>query len=161
MKVPHADKKLVDLLTKNYTHLRRQYRLGGFEAEAMCIGKWSVPGDARQFYELQAEGDERGCVGVTFREAIENLYQLILYVEEKKKVIAREQAVLLLRVRCLVYESKDYTLSVPAALGADFIEWADRLDGTADLTRIRAQAEELNGRRFDSQDDGTKVVKDL
>ena len=159
-----TDEHLVQQLEGNFLCLYRQYRLGGFEYPIGYLYRWQ-PDEPRpevQFYALYddlarnirpqlKEGD------ISFEAAINDLYRLTLYVECSRSDIAKSQAVLLLRCKCLIYEATDYILNVPPELGTFFIQCAERFPHQP--KEVERQAEELNGAPFANKDERNKVIK--
>lgn len=155
--------QVVDLLRVNYSCLQRQYRLGLFEGTINCARKWRGPDSEVEFCELTAEAVEGGAA-IIFKEAVDNFYELIKYAEAKWPGVRERQGVLLLKSKSLVYEAKDYTVTVPAELSEEFVEVADRFMRSARAREMERWAEELNGAAFATEnpkDERTKVIKNL
>lgn len=153
--------QLIQRLERNYLCLHRHYRLGGFERPVGYLHKWR-PDEARtnvEFYELCdqeiAKHDEAKAGDISFQAAINDLYQLVLYIESEQQETAVIEGVLLLRCKCLIYEATDYLLDVPAALGSYFIDIAENFPHrTRDVER---QAEDLNGGIFTNKDERERL----
>ncbi len=163
-RVDDSEQRLVERLEKNFHCLHRQYRLGGFERDVAYVSLWRPdelnPGV--EFYELckdheAGEQHEAKAGGISFKAAVNDLYLLTRYVERERSEVARAQAVLLLRCKCLIYEATDYMLNVPPPLGTYFIECAEKFPHQS--REVERQAEELNGKPFADKDERTKVIK--
>lgn len=158
------DSPLIKQLDKNFLCLHRQYRLGRFEGNVAYTDKWR-PSEAKTDLEIYDLCEEHEDVGrpqvkagvVTFKAAVKNLYETVLFVEGREPSISTSHAVLLLKCKCLIYEAADYWLHVPPELGTYFIEHAEKFP--QDPAEVVREAEHLNGRGFENADERGKVIK--
>lgn len=157
------DSRLIKQLDKNFLCLHRQYRLGGFERNVAYTDEWRPSGDKTglKIYDLCEYREDvipqvRAGV-ITFKAAVKNLYETVLFVEGERPGIATACAILLLKCKCLIYEATDYWLHVPPELGTYFIEHAEMFP--YDSAEVARKAERLNGVEFENMDERAKVIK--
>jgi hypothetical protein len=147
-----TDEELFGVLVGNYDCLRSCCRLGKFEDTVASVADSQGSGD-EIFHTFRA----RSATGrsVPFKDAVDNCYQLLRYLSTKPG--AKQNGILLLHVKIVIYEAKDYWLNVPSELADEFVQRAENFR-TAELT---TEAENLNAGPFASIDERTRVVKDL
>jgi hypothetical protein len=152
-----------ELLQDNYTCLHRHYRLGHFESFIPFVDKFRPEHSADGFYRLDGNEPAVNEPGkprtISFKEAIDDLYQLTRYVSNLSSVPSGT-AILLLRCKCLIYEAIDYSRDVPGELGQDLKKIAEQFPKTP--PQVIQQAEKLNGKPFsgpDAKDDCVRVIK--
>jgi len=156
--------RLSKQLEKNYLCLHRQYRLGGFERNVAYTDKWrpEEPPHNIVFYDLcelreDTEQPQSNAGLISFKQAVENLYEMILFVERERPDFVAVHEVLLLKCKCLIYEATDYWLHVPPELGTFFIWHAEKFP--RDPAEVALVAERLNGAKFENRDERGKVIK--
>lgn len=150
-----------------YSTLYKLYRLGVFEQELKCYQyEWPELENISDFYDYRPPEKDALVTSKTikYNDAVENLYQLALFLENEMKGWAEERAVLILRIKNLVYEVKECSLKVPVDLGAFFVEQARTFNGRAKKNEVQQLADELRGEPNAPQgpdDARAKVIKAL
>lgn len=150
---------------KIYSHLYKIYRRGAFERELECYRcKWPELDDNDAFYVYRApvESGDGDKLKITYAKAVENVYQLVLFLERNKETWVRKHQVKTLQIRNLIYEVKDYSLAVPPELGKFFLEQAKTFTEHVRRKQVESFADEFRGRvsvlpeDFDAR---TRVIK--
>lgn len=147
-----TDEELFRVLAGNYDCLRSCCRLGKFEDTVASVAD-SQMSHGETFHKFRAQS----AIGrsVPFRDAVDNCYQLLRYLSTKAG--AKQHGILLLGVKIVIYEAKDYWLNVPSELADEFVQRAESFK----LAELTTEAENLNAGPFASIDERTRVVKDL
>lgn len=129
-----------------YLHLHKLYRQGDFELELECYQyEWHELDNNAGFYDYQAPKNDITFTTktITYKEAIENLYQLILFLEGNRQSWVREHTVEILKIKNLIYEVKDYSLAVPPELGEFFLKQAREFNELVKRNEVEHYADEL------------------
>ena len=136
-------------IRKIYSHLHKIYRRGHFERELQVYGyKWPELDDTSEFYDYRPPGNDIENVTkrrIKYSEAIESLYELILFLELNMQAWVRDHGVLILQIKNLIYEVTDYSLAVPPKLGQFFIDQAKMFQERARKKEVERFADELRG----------------
>jgi hypothetical protein len=116
-------------LRKIYSKLNDQYRKSAFEGR-LRFERLNLEelGDRTNFYSYpddqprkskpdEEPGDSEPGPTINYADAIEDLYQLITFLELHRADWVREHEIIVLEIKNLIYEIKDYSLDVPAPLG--------------------------------------------
>lgn len=150
-----------------YRYLYKLYRVGAFEEklEGYRYG-WLELGNGADFYEYRSprDGAKVDPQKVSYQEAVEDLYQMILFLESNKKSWAEEHPIQILEIRNLVYEVKDYALRVPPELGHFFIDQARKFGEHVKNNLVVHYADEFRKERSEEKehnDARAKVIKVL
>lgn len=148
-----------------YSHLYNLYRRGDFEQELKCYQyEWPELDNNADFYDYQAPKNDIEFTEktITYTEAIENLYQLVLFLEQHRESWVKEHQVECLTIKNLIFEVKDYTLTVPSQLGQFFLNQAKEFNELVKRNEVGHYALELrrqtNARR-DLDDDHAQDIK--
>ena len=147
-----TDEELFRALAENYDCLRSSCRLGKFE-DTVAIVADSQGSDGEIFHTFRVQSASERLA--PFRDAVDNCYQLLRYLSTKGG--ARQHGILLLRIKIVIYEAKDYWLSVPSELADELVQRAESFKPS----ELTTEAESLNAAPFASIDERTRVVKDL
>ncbi len=150
--IQSTDEELFRGLAENYNCLRSCCRLGKFEDSVASVAD-SRGSDGEIFHTFSAQSASPTLV--PFRDAVDNCYQLLRYLSTK--VGAKQHGVLLLGVKIVIYEAKDYWLSVPPELADELVQRAESFKPS----ELTTEAENLHAGPFASIDARTRVVKDL
>jgi hypothetical protein len=127
-------------ILKTYEHLYSLYRLGAFEKRlAGRKTNWELEG-SYEHYEYQTDPWEDPEKGIPFQDAIEDLFQLLLRFEAGVPGWNNNRELDGLRIRSLVYEVKDYAISVPSALEEFALNQARLFNEALKANRIEEEA---------------------
>jgi hypothetical protein len=88
-----------------YSNLQRLYRLGSLEAQFECYQyEWPELNNLSDFYDCHSPGSGVAVTSTTikYNDAVENLYQLVLFLENEMNEWVKEHSVLILQIRNLV-----------------------------------------------------------
>ncbi|HVQ39116.1 MAG TPA: hypothetical protein VMS31_16375 [Pyrinomonadaceae bacterium] len=159
--IPQLERYVRDV----YANLYKLYRLGAFEEELTCYQiEWAIADNrilVYQFDPVQPDSPNTQAA-ISFKEAIENAYQVVLFLEEHLKSWVAEHSVEILTIKNLVYEVKDYSLEVPDELGDFFIEQARLIREHLKRGTLEAFAEEFQSdlkEGLDANDKRARVIK--
>ncbi len=159
------DQQLEDRVCEIYSYLHRIYRQGNFELEMKCYSyEWPELENKADFYDYQAPGNETKFTEnrIKYMDAVENLYQLILFLERNVESWANEHTVKILKIKTLIYEVKDYSLAVPPELGQFFLKQAREFNEHVKREEVELFADELKGEvsaRRQQEDARARVIK--
>ena len=131
-----------------YSYLHMLYRQGGFEVELKSYRYgWPELDNNDEFYNYQAPAEDIGFIitKIKYTEAIENLYQLILFLEQDRTSWTKEYEVEVLEIKNLIYKVKDYSLAVPPELGQFFLDQARQFSERVKNNEVERFADELRG----------------
>jgi tetratricopeptide (TPR) repeat protein len=149
-------------LRKIYLKLREESRRGVFESELDCyVYECTEFDDPASFY-LYDGGDPGTARKVKYREAVANLYSLVVFLNQHRREWADQHAIELLACRNLIYEISDHFLQVPPQLGAYMRSFAYQLRDQIRNNGLQAEASRLVlGPSADGSDEYTraKVLK--
>ena len=152
-------------LMEVYSDLYKRYREGAFEEELPCYQyEWSELGNNADFYDYRVPKKNIRVISgrIKYRDAVENLYQLVSFIEQNIKDWSEEHAVDILKIKNLIYEVKDYSLEVPPRLGSYFVEQARAFNEAVKKNEVQQLADELRGESNESRvpdDARTRVIK--
>jgi hypothetical protein len=148
-----------------YLYLYKLYRQGNFELELDCYSyEWPELENNAGFYDYQAPKKDIRCTTqrIKYTDALENLYQLILFLEQNMKSWVDEHKVQILKIKNLIYEVKDYSLAVPPELGEYFLRQAREFNKHVQSNEVERFADELRREASAQQepdDDRARVIK--
>jgi hypothetical protein len=152
-------------LSEIYSYLHRLYRQGDFELTLECYSyAWPELNDNADFYDYQTPPKNLRFTTHTIKyaEAVENLYQLVLFLEQTMKSWIQEHEVEILQIMTLIYEVKDYSLNVPPKLGDFVLQQARAFNKYAKRNEIEHFADELRRKASplgEPDDDRARVIK--
>src|SRR5438067_9333118 len=115
-----TDEELFRVLAENYDCLRSCCRLGKFEDTVASVADSRGSG-GEIFHTFRAQSATGRFV--PFRDAVDNCYQLLCHLSTKAD--AKQHGILLLGVKIVIYEAKDYWLSVPSELADELVQRAE------------------------------------
>jgi hypothetical protein len=118
----HLESKLREV----YGTLYRQYRRGTF-ADVLTAYEveWKELG-GRKFYVYSTDVPEAEPLAVGYREAVKNLYDLLVSLDQERPDWVDAHAIEILQMKNLVYEICDQFLDVPVELGVYMFQEAQR-----------------------------------
>ena len=131
-----------------YSDLYKTYRRGELELELDCYRhEWSELDNNAEFYDYRSPVKDIGVapIKIKYLDAIENLYQLILFLEQKMKSWVNKHGVTILQIKNLIYAMKDYSVAVPPELGQFFLEQAREFCEHVKKDQVECFADRLRG----------------
>ena len=148
-----------------YLYLHKLYRHGSFEQVLTAYQyEWPELDNNSNFYAYQAQ--ETGLSFTThqvkYAKAVDNLYELVLFLEGPMASWAEQHRVQILKLKNLIYEVKDYSLNVPPELGQFFLTQAREFNEHVKRDEVERFADELRSEvsyRREHDDDRAQVIK--
>ena len=148
-----------------YSYLYKPYRQGDFELDLDCYQyEWPELNNNADFYAYLPPGEDVlfTTKRIKYIEAVDNLYQLILFLKRNMESWVAEHKVLMLKIKNLVYEVKDYSLAVPPELGKYFLDQARAFNENVKRNEVEHAADEIRREESDLQkpdDERARVIK--
>lgn len=145
-----------------YAYLHKLYRQGNFELTINCYRyEWPELDNNADFYDYQPP--EKGIRftehPIKYMEAVENLYQLILFLEQNMKGWVEEREVETLKIKNLIYEVKDYSLAVPPEFGQFFLIQARKFNAQVKRNKVGNFANDEARAQHEPHDGRARIVK--
>jgi hypothetical protein len=113
-----VESRLAFRLQENFLRLRREFRRGGFEGTFEAyLHPWPELDNRADFYGY--DKSEPGAVEhkITYRTATQNLLDLVNYLDRNRGPWVEANAIAVLQIRSMIFESLDQYLAVPPDLG--------------------------------------------